>query len=243
MKIRKIIASIVLILILILKMTVISNAANIAKFSVSSGSAKSGEEITIDINLDSESDFVSADLVLNYDTKKLQFVKYQEGQVLKEGAMNIVKDNPESGKIAIGFVANPTISNQIRSIGNMLSITFKIISTVDDVTELRLECTSLKNDNGNDIENTVNDGTISIKANTGLNNNSNVGDKKENISYNPNVEDSKVETDNNEKNYISEAPGTLPKAGNTVVLIHLIVIVISILSTIFYKKYNNLRGI
>ena len=77
MKIRKIIASIVLILILILKMTVISNAANIAKFSVSSGSAKSGEEITIDINLDSESDFVSADLVLNYDTKKLQFVKYQ----------------------------------------------------------------------------------------------------------------------------------------------------------------------
>lgn len=40
--------------------------------------------------------------------------------------MSIVKNNSDTGKIAIGYVSNPNPTDLLKSPGQMLSITFKI---------------------------------------------------------------------------------------------------------------------
>ena len=100
-----------------------------ASFSVSSATGDVGEEVSINVDLKNVSDFVSANLVLMYDTNVLEYVSYKEGKVLQDGAMKIVKNNSEEGKIAIGYVSNPSDEEQIVQSGNILSIVFKIKNT------------------------------------------------------------------------------------------------------------------
>ena len=220
---KKFLSKIILLLIIILGIGCIYNcceaASENAKFSVSSSTGKIGEQVSVDVNLNNSSNFTSANLVLNYDATNLEFISYESGEVLETGAMSIVKDNSEVGKIAMGYVANPEKANEIIQPGNIVKIVFKIKGTKVEENSLELECTSLKDDSGEEVTRIINNGKIKV-----VNSNNT--------------------TNENQSNNTNKNETTLPNAGinekYTVVLIYLVIISMSI---ILYKKYKFIKDI
>ena len=171
-----------------------------ASFSVSNNVGKVGEEVSIEINLNNDSNFSSANLVLNYNPEHLEYVSHKEGEVLKTGAMCIVKNNSETGKIAIGYIGDPSNTGITIKAGQILKVVFKIKSNIEEVTELKLECTSLKNDAGNDIMNSIINGKIEKEVIADIpsdNNNNNDNNKPSDDNNNDN---NKPSDDNNNDN-------------------------------------------
>lgn len=199
-----------LILILLLSIRNSSNAfTGTTGFSVSNVSGKYQDEVTVDINLDTKSDFVSAGLVLEYDTSKLKYTGYQEKNVFKTSAMNIVKDNKETGRIAIGYVADPTNQSQLKNEGNMVSLNFKIISNKPEEIDLKLSCTSLKDDPGNNLKYSIKQGKINIISSTnatttpsgGANQGNNTGSNSSNNNIDEDDDDDDDEDNDSNKNF------------------------------------------
>lgn len=211
----------------------ISKAADEVAFSVSSASGKSGDEVTININLDTASNFASANFVLEYDTTKLTYVSYTEGEVLETAAMCIVNNNSDTGKIAIGYIADPTATDQTKEPGNMLKIVFRIESTTTETTDLNLVCAELKDDPGTDIANTINQGKIEISGTSNSSENEQIAGTN---TVNTNTSTNTSATDN------TKADKVLPNSGltNKIFIIGIIVISCAIVS---YKKYQYFKGI
>ena len=199
------------------------NAADSNIFSVTEATGSKGEEVTIFINLDKKLDFASADLVLEYDKAKLEFVKYEELDVLKQSAMNIVKDNPDTGKIAIGYVSNPESNDLTKNPGKMLSITFKILTSSEGNANLKLSVVSLKKDNGENIEASNTNSKIKIVTNENKNQ----------------VQD----VDNTTVDYYNKEKTKLPNAGNKMIYIISFIGICLIFSIYSYKKYIYLRKV
>ena len=213
----------------------ISKAADEVAFSVSSASGKSGDEVTININLDTASNFASANFVLEYDTTKLTYVSYTEGEVLETAAMCIVNNNSDTGKIAIGYIADPTATDQTKEPGNMLKIVFRIESTTTETTDLNLVCAELKDDPGTDIPNTINQGKIEISGNGNSSENEQIAGTNT-VNTNTSTSTNTSATDN------TKADKVLPNSGltNKIFIIGIIVISCVIVS---YKKYQYFKGI
>lgn len=214
-----------IIIVCLLSINNITRATDSVIFSVISNRGKSGDEVIIDINLDTVANFASANFVLEYDTTKLEYVTYYKGEILETATMCVVKNNSDTGKVAIGYVANPTDPNQTKQPGNILKVVFKIISDDTEITNLNLSCTELKDDPGTDIVNTINQGKIEIIKNGNLQEKDKITNK----------------TDSNEDNSLSDIT-IFPKAGftNKVWVIEIILIFFLIVS---YRKYKNLQGI
>lgn len=202
------------------------NAADSNIFSVTEATGSKGEEVTIYINLDKKLEFASADLVLEYDKTKLEFVKYEELEVLKQAAMNIVKDNSDTGKIAIGYVSNPESNDLTKNPGKMLSITFKILTSKEENANLKLSVVSLKKDNGENIEASNINSKIKIVT-------------KEN--KNQNVDNNNV--DNTTVNYYNKEITKLPNTGSKMIYIISFIGICLIFSIYSYKKYIYLRKV
>ena len=202
------------------------NAADSNIFSVTEATGSKGEEVTIYINLDKKLEFASADLVLEYDKTKLEFVKYEELDVLKQSAMNIVKDNSDTGKIAIGYVSNPESNDLTKNPGKMLSITFRILTSKEENANLKLSVVSLKKDNGENIEASNINSKIKIVT-------------KEN--KNQNVDNTNV--DNTTVNYYNKEITKLPNTGSKMIYIISFIGICLIFSIYSYKKYIYLRKV
>ena len=201
-------------------------AADSNIFSIISATGSKGEEVTVYISLDKEVEFASADLILEYDTSKLEFIKYDELDILKKSAMNIVKNNADTGKIAIGYVSNPDDASLVKRPGQMLSITFKIKNVEFNTTKLNLQSKSLKKDSGEDIQ--VDDVQSEIKV----------------VAKSNNADSNSTDTDNrtNEPNQNKQI-NVLPKTGDKISLITMFLIIFTIISFYFYKKYIYLKNI
>ena len=217
----------------------VSKAVDEVAFSVSSTSGKSGDEVTININLDTASNFASANFVLEYDTTKLTYVSYTEGEVLETAAMCIVNNNPDTGKIAIGYIADPTATDQTKEPGNMLKIVFRIESTTTETTDLNLVCSELKDDPGTDIPNTINQGKIEISGTSNSSENEQIAGTNTintNTSTSTNTSANTSGTDNTKTDKV------LPNTGlsNKVFIIGVIIISCAIVS---YRKYQYFKGI
>lgn len=194
--------------------------------SVSSAIGNVGDEITININLNNAAKFASTNLILNYNSKDLEYISYTEGEVLKTGAMNIVKNDSEKGKIAIGYVADPSSDDITIQSGNVLKIVFKLKSNLKQDTELKLECTSLKDKDGTDITSSITNGKIERVT-----------------SKNDNIEEENTDNkDNSEKG--TETITKLPDAGlrERTIFAIIFILIISI-SIILYKQNKNMQEI
>ena len=194
--------------------------------SVSSAIGNIGDEITININLNNTAKFASTNLILNYNSKDLEYVSYTKGKVLESGAMNIVKNNSEKGKIAIGYVADPSSNDTTIQSGSVLKIVFKLKSNLKQDTELKLECTSLKDKDGTDIASSITNGKIERAT-----------------SKNDNIE--KEKTDNKDKSEKGpEVITKLPDAGleEKKILAIIFVVIISI-CVFLYKQNKNMNEI
>ena len=224
-------------------------AADSNIFSMTNATGSKGDEVILYINLDKELEFASADIVLEYDTSKLEYVEYDELDILKKSAMNIVKNNSDTGKIAIGYVSNPDTTSLVKSPGQMLSITFRIKGDEGDTIKLNLKCTSLKKDSGENIQ--VDDVQSEIKVVAKINGEtptSTDSDTKTDTKTDTDIKtDTKTNTDDNKiesKENNQKAPKTvLPKTGSEVSIISILLILCTIIIFYFYKKYIYLKNI
>ena len=224
---RKKISIIILLIVLLLSICTKVKAADDNIFSITDAEGSKDDEVTLYINLDKELEFASADLVLEYDTSKLEYVKYTELDIFKESAMNIVKNNSDTGKIAIGYVSNPNSQDLNKSPGQMLSITFKIKSNISEVVSVNLKCTSLKNDAGESIQ--VDDAQSKITIAT---NNSD--------EQNENQDKNNTDGKNVEKTKENTSKQVLPYAGKGVGIV-IMLFTILIISYYFYRKNKYLN--
>ena len=252
---RKGIKTCLLVIVIICILCTNVKAADTSVFSITDVKGSKGEEVTIYINLDKELDFASADLVLEYDTSKLEYVKYTELNVLKESAMHIVKNNSDTGKIAIGYVSNPNTATSKKSPGQMLSLTFKIISDESNSIKLDLKCKSLKKDNGESIQVEDLQAVITVvgQSNNSINNptNNSINNNNNSNSYNNNYNSNNSEINSNKNVNVVEVKENNPKASNTALpktgseigIIGLLIVIFTIISMYFYKKSLYLRNI
>ena len=217
-------------------------AADSNIFSITNATGAKDEEVTVYISLEQQLEFAAADLVIEYDPLKLEYVKYTELEIFKKSAMNIVKDNADTGKIAIGYVSNPTAADLTKQPGQMLSITFKIKSDSEETIKLNLKCTSLKNDAGESINVADKQSKIIVKSqasnNTNNNANNNTNNSNNNSSSNNNEDNTSVKAKETKK-----AKGPLPYTGTSIGIIGCMIIIFAIISYYFYKKYSYLRKI
>ena len=227
----KIILSLILIVVLITSFSIV-NAADNSIFSITNGQGYKNGEVTVFIKLEKELEFASADLVLEYDTSKLEYVKYNALSILNDSAMNIVKNNSDTGKIAIGYVSNPEDAVKKKKPDQILSITFKIKANENESTNLILRCTTLKTDAGDSIEAVDSQSKITVIGKSSSNNNNNNNNEQRNNNTSLNV-----------VNPPKEASSPLPYTGNRISIIVVPMIIFTIGSLCFYKKYNNLKDI
>ena len=202
------------------------NAADTNIFSVTNAQGAQGEEVTIILSLNKEIEFASADITLKYDTSKLEYVKYTELDIFKK-----------IRKIAIGYVSNPDSASLVKKPGQMLSITFKIKSNVEETTKIDIECKSLKKDSGESIDASDIQSIIKIVTKKNNTNDDNDEQPKGNENNNNNNNNNKPVKAQEEK---SKA---LPYTGKNIVSIGLIICILTIISYYFYKKYRYLRKI
>lgn len=135
-----------------------------AEFKVSDITAKAGDKITISIKMLEDSNFVAGNFEFSYDSSKIEYVKYEEGDILKGGAMSLVNHDEENDKISIAYIANPENDESAVAKGNLINLTFKIkkSATNKEITP-ELKCTTLKKSNGEDVKSIINQGTITVE--------------------------------------------------------------------------------
>lgn len=230
-------ASICLLLIIIanILMANLVHAATTNPFSVTNAKGKKGDEVTVVISLDKELEFAAADLSLEYDPTKLEYVKYTELELFEASAMNIAKNNSDNGKIAIGYVSNPDTATTKKKPGKMVSITFKIKSGSNETTNLVLKCPTLKTDSGEDIPVSDAHAVITIENGSGGSSNNNGGN---NNGYGGS-------TNNNSgtggKSNQSNSP--LPYTGTNVKNVIFLLFIVIGLNVVLYKKYIEYKDI
>lgn len=133
-------------------------------FNVENVRAKSGEEITINIKMQEDSSFVAANFELLYNSSEMEYIKFEKGTILNEGAMSIINNDEENNKILIAYVSNPQSKKDIIKKGDLISITFKINEQITNVKiNPEFKCTTLKKEDGKDVKNIINQGTIIVK--------------------------------------------------------------------------------
>lgn len=216
-------------------------AADSNIFSITNATGAKDEEVTVYISLEQQLEFASADLTIEYDPLKLEYVKYTELEIFKKSAMNIVKNNTDTGKIAIGYVSNPTASDLTKQPGQMLSVTFKIKSDSEETIKLNLKCTSLKNDAGDSINVSDKQSEIIVKSQTSNNTNNNTNNSNNNSSSNSNSTENSISVKAKETK--NKVKSSLPYTGTSIGVISCMIIIFAIISYYFYKKYIYLRKI
>ena len=150
----------------------ISNSSKdlVANFKIKDIKCNKGQEINIEIELLNDSDFVAANFEYKYDGDSLEYINYEIGESLKDGAMTIVNNDDKNKKILIGFVAKPEGEKTIKS-GKIIDIKFKVKEALTkNKIENIFDCTTLKKEDGTDINSNIQQGTIEINDIGGVTN-------------------------------------------------------------------------
>ena len=230
-------------------------AADADIFTISDASGHVGDEVTLTINLDKELEFAAADLTIEYDASKLEYVKYTGLDILNKSAMNIVKNNTETGKVAIGYVSNPDANSLNKEPGQMLSVTFKIKNGASGTIDVNLICTTLKKDNSDSIPVSDAQAKITVLASENNGNTNNPTNNENNNNQNNNTNNNNNNNNNNNKNTDTKiiqptnnnpttANTAIPQTGESLSIVLITMIVLcSIVIVYFYKKYTYLKNI
>lgn len=135
-----------------------------AQFKVENITTEKGQEFEIEIELLNTENFVAANFEYNYDSSKIEYVSYKVGDALKNGAMTMVNNDKENSKILIGYIANPEEKDKNIRAGKIVTLTFKAKDNIEiQKIENTFDCTTLKKEDGTDINFEIEQGIINIK--------------------------------------------------------------------------------
>lgn len=133
-----------------------------ANFKIKDIKCVKGQEINVEIELLNNSDFVAANFEYKYDSTNLEYINYEVGDSIKDGAMTIVNNDQAKQKVLIGYVAKPESEKTIKA-GKIIDLKFKV---KENLTQNKIEnifdCTTLKKEDGTDIKYNVQQGIIKI---------------------------------------------------------------------------------
>lgn len=133
-----------------------------ANFKVKDIKCSKGQEIKVEIELLNDSDFVAANFEYKYDSKNLEYINYEVGDSIKDGAMTIVNNDKTKQKVLIGYVAKPESEKTIKA-GKIIDIKFKVKDNLtQNSIENIFECTTIKKEDGTDIKYNIQQGIIKI---------------------------------------------------------------------------------
>lgn len=133
-----------------------------ANFKIKDIKCNKGQEINVEIELLNDCNFVAANFEYKYDANNLEYINYETGNSLKDGAMTIVNNDETNKKILVGFVAKPDGDKIVES-GKIIDVKFKVKDTLTkNKIENVFECTTLKKEDGTDIKYNVQQGIIEI---------------------------------------------------------------------------------
>ena len=165
---KKIIIRLIIILLAVIAVLCLvmhfANKQQKAKFEVSDVIGNAGEEITITVKLLEDFNFVAANFEFLYDSSKMEYIKYEETEILKNAAMSIVNNDKNSDKILIAYVGDPQNETDIVKQGELIKMTFRLKDEIsNEKIKPEFKCATLKEKNGQDVLNVIKQGTIIIK--------------------------------------------------------------------------------
>ncbi len=130
------------------------------KLEVENAQAKPGENVTISVNLSDNSGMVGAEVVVNYDSSKLEYIEGKNGNVLN-GKMGSISNN-ENGIVKLACVGQGINGN-----GSLMILKFRVKNNVKDAfipigLEVEKMIQDLENDSIVEVETLVKNGKILI---------------------------------------------------------------------------------
>lgn len=125
-----------------------------------------GKEVQISIRLKNNIDFSAGNFVLSYDNTVLEYKGYSVGDVLKKTDGNIngmlVLNEKVAGKIGIGYISDANQTEETKKAGELLKFTFNVKSGEGTSTNINLQATTLKKDDGTDVTANITNGKLTI---------------------------------------------------------------------------------
>ena len=122
-----------------------------------------GEEINVEIELQDDSNFVAANFEYIYDNSSLEYIGYEIGDSIANGAMTLVNNDELNSKVLIGFVANPADEKNIK-MGKIINLKFRVKDNLNaESINNVFNCTTLKKEDGTDIKANITQGKIEVQ--------------------------------------------------------------------------------
>ena len=122
-----------------------------------------GDEISVEVQMLNDSDFVAANFEYIYDKDSLEYVSYEVGDSLQDGAMTMVNNDEPNSKILIGFIANPNGTKKVES-GKLIILKFKVKDQSSaNIIKNEFKSTTLKKEDGTDIISNIKQGNIEVQ--------------------------------------------------------------------------------
>lgn len=157
---KKKLITIIFIVLAIITFNIYSMASSNCKIYIEDAVKYSNSDnVTVNVCVENiNKDIVALGLDVKYDTSKLEYVSSKQGKDMK-ATMQLAEDVPDEGRVAIGAVAVSGFKND----GVYYSVTFKVKDIKDDI-KLSLNVREASNSNGDEVETTVEGGTIKISS-------------------------------------------------------------------------------
>lgn len=161
-----------------------SNAAGTdVSFTIGSMNAQKGQTYTVQVNMNCTTSFSAANFVLTYDSNVLEYVPYYDedndvdynqncGQTIlnSSGVPNatVLINSDTAGTIKIGYMSTKSVAGKS---GEFLKFKFKVKSNAAyGNSTISITTTTLKADNGNNLNAQYSNGVISILSAITINN-------------------------------------------------------------------------
>jgi uncharacterized protein YjdB len=172
-KMKKVFLSILLLTVVILTLAVSVNtyAANSdVEFNVVTMSAKTGDTITLVVNMDCTNNFAAANFVLNYDSSILEYIPYTSGgevdytQNCGETILNggvptctLAINSSTAGTIKVGYMSQANVAGKN---GEFLKFQFR--AKAAGTAQVSMSSTTLKNSSGTNLTPEFSNGMVSV---------------------------------------------------------------------------------
>lgn len=224
---KKIIISLLSIIFIIAMITSVYAATGSISFGASSDTVIKGKTFTVTVAATADSNITGMQAGFSYDTNKLSIETKSVGQGYFDAS--------SSNEIAIGSSSSEDLSQS----GTLYIITFKVLDTAEEgETKINLTNAILATVNG-ELDSVTKEVTINIKADdTTAGNQDETNEETPNPSNNDDMDDNS----NNDGDNSNKDKTKLPQTGvESTVLIAIVSLgMVSIVSYISFRKYNNI---
>ncbi len=133
---KKIFSIIISSIIILASLSIICFATDTVTLSLQNETVYAGDEFTVNLFVSDNSKISGAVIDINYDNSKLEFVSAKEGAILDTNATISIRNiNKDNSYVRFAYMA---ADSSITSEGILFSVTFKVLESAKDKTDLKI---------------------------------------------------------------------------------------------------------